>query len=915
MDTKAFLGRVLPSSGGYYYSNYGTTKLQQSAPLATLDDLYNRITERSKRRENVYFAVGVYGESRTTNAAADKKALYLDLDCGEGKGFTNKKEAVTELARFCKASGMPLPNIIVDSGHGIHCYWTLTTPIPIAQWHSMADRLKELCVEHNFAADGAITADAARILRVPGTYNYKDPSHPIPCRIVKADPQDFEPDVLVGALAIVANSVPEALRGQVDSEDLGANLYGERHYFAGDMIEQCSALRHTRDTGGKDQPGILWHKILHLLAYTEDGADFIHPMSNKHDQYDPKHTEARFDYSRQRKGQIGPTLCKTIEGFLPSKCATCPFRGNIKTPLVLGKPQDSFLPGGWKMTKEGVFKPTKFDEKGQACDWVRVIPYMFSDVELYSTAFGNGLQLSAHNGPRKHTTLVLGVDLAGDSRELAKNLMMDRIMLTDTELQEFRRIMIPWMRKMEMIKDAKPAPLTGLGWMTTGEKVGFATGHQIFMEDGTTSPISGVDRTLAKEYTPKGDPQAWRDAAGTVLGDNCPPIQAAVLTAFAAPLIKFTGVQGTIFSLHSRDSGTGKSSALKVAQAVWGDPIRGVNALNDTANSMAKKFGFLNNLPAYWDEVRMRDEVRNLVHLIYQMGQGKEKQRLTSSSKMQEMGTWSTITTLATNESVLDHVDAISSNTDAGRLRVFEVDVPTRPLTDTTAPFKLRDLGTNYGHIGDDYAAWLARNHDQVDHLVQKLQMKVVKDLSATNNERFWIALCAVLLAAALIVNKRGYMKVDMKVFETWLYGEFQRQRGQAVTVQVSLEQRAIDAVIDYADKFRDQIVVVDHATTRAQKDVGAVHVQPPIREFLALLAVQDKILRVKKASFRKWLYDQLGESPTELIAKLMELGSNEHKASVSAGIANTVNARVTVLDIDLKHPAFMPMLEDYDAE
>ena len=141
------------------------------------------------------------------------------------------------------------------------------------------------------------------------------------------------------------------------------------------------------------------------------------------------------------------------------------------------------------------------------------------------------------------------------------------------------------------------------------------------------------------------------------------------------------------------------------------------------------------------------------------------------------------------------------------------------------------------------------------------------------------------------------------------------RQRGQAVTVQVSLEQRAIDAVIDYADKFRDQIVVVDHATTRAQKDVGAVHVQPPIREFLALLAVQDKILRVKKASFRKWLYDQLGESPTELIAKLMELGSNEHKASVSAGIANTVNARVTVLDIDLKHPAFMPMLEDYDAE
>jgi hypothetical protein len=913
MDTKAFLGRVLPSSGGYYYSNYGTTKLQQSAPLATLDDLFNRITERSKRRENVYFAVGVYGESRTANAAADKKALYLDLDCGEGKGFADKKEAITELARFCKASGMPLPNIIVDSGHGIHSYWTLTNPIPISQWHPMADRLKQLCVEHEFAADQAITADAARILRVPGTYNYKDPSHPIPCRIIKADPQDFEVDAL-RPLSVESESVPEALRGQVTSDDLGANLYGERQYFAGDMIEQCAALRHTRDTGGKGQAGMLWHKLLHLLAFTEDGADYVHPISNKHDQYDPARTDARFEYSKQRKDQVGPTLCKTIENYLPSKCATCPFRGNIKTPLVLGKPQDSFLPGGWKMTKEGVFKPTKFDEKGQACDWVRVIPYMFSDVELYSTAFGNGLQLSAHNGPRKHTTMILGVTLAGDARELAKQLMMDRIMLTDTELQEFRRIMIPWMRKMEMIKDAKPAPVIGLGWLNTGEKIGFATGHQIFMEDGTTSPISGVDRTLCKDYSPKGDPQVWRDAAAAVMGDGCFPIQAAVLTSFAAPLIGFTGVQGSIFSLHSRDSGTGKSSALKVAQAVWGDPVRGINALNDTTNSMTMKYGFLRNLPAYWDEVRMRDEVRGLVGLIYSLTQGRGKSRLSADAKMREVGTWATINTLATNESVLDHVDHVSTNTDAGRLRVFEVDVPVRSMRDTTAPFKLRDLAHNYGHIGEDYAAWLAKNHAAVDQLMQKMLVKVTTDLNASNNERFWTALCTSLIVAAHIVNKRGYVAIDVPAFQDWLYREFQRQRGDAVGVQMPVEQRALDAVIAYADTFRDQIVVVDHATTRAQKNVGAVHVQPPIREFLALLAVQDKVLRVKKAAFRKWLYEKLEESPSELIAKLIELGSKEHKASVSAGIANTVNARVTVLDIDLKHSAFQPMLEDYDA-
>lgn len=913
MDTRAFLERVLPPAGGSYYSNYGTTKLHQSAPLATLDDLVARIAERSKRKENVYYAVGVYDNSRTSEAARDKKALYLDLDCGEGKGFESKAVAVKRLAEFCKASKFPFPNIVVDSGHGIHTYWTLTTPIPITQWSPMALALKELCAVHNFPVDVAITADSARILRVPGTYNYKDPSHPIPCRVIKADPEDFEAETLASCLHVMSNAVPQALVDSVGADDLGGNLYGERTYHAGDMIEQCAALRHTRDTGGKGQAGILWHKILHLLAFTEDGKDYVHPMSNQHEAYNAAHADARFAYSLQRKATVGPTLCKTIEGFLPSKCEGCPFRGHIKTPLVLGKAQDSFLPGGWKMNKEGVFKPIKFDDKGQAIEWVRALPYMLTDVELYSTAFGNGLQFAAHNGPRRHVALVLGVDLAGDSRELGKNLMMDRIMLTDTEIQEFKRIMIPWMRKMEMVRDAKPAPLTGLGWMTTGDKIGFANGHQIFMEDGTTSPVSGVDRTLAKEYSPKGERQPWHDAADAVTADSCPSIQAAILTAFAAPLINFTGVQGMMLSLHSRESGTGKSSALRVAQAVWGDPIRGVNALNDTANSMAKKFGFLNNLPAYWDEVRMRDEVRSFVRMVFQLGQGKEKSRLTANAKMQEMGTWSTITTIATNEPVLDHVDAIANNTNAGRLRVFEVTVPARKLKDASVPFKLRDLANNYGHVGEDYAAWLARNHAGVDSLVQRLQAKVIKDLHATNDERYWVALAAVLLAAAHIAAQRSYIKINVADFQAWLYQQFQAQRVEAGAQYVPLEQRAIDSVIDYADKVRDQFLVVDHATTRAQKNVGQIHIQPPIKEFLGLLALKDKVLRVKKASFRNWLYETQRESPSEVIEKLLELGAHEHKASVSAGIANTINARVTVLDIDLSHIAFAPVLEDYE--
>jgi hypothetical protein len=680
-------------------------------------------------------------------------------------------------------------------------------------------------------------------------------------------------------------------------------------------MEQCGALKHTKDIGGADQPGALWHKLIHLLAYTEDGADYIHAIGEKHDQYSPSATEGRFKYSQTIKGRVGPTLCTTIESFLPSKCQVCPFRGKIKSPLTLGLVRDSFLPHGWKMDAEGIHKPIKFDEKGNAEDWVRAIPYMFTDVELYSTAFGNGLQFMAHNGPRQHSALVLGVDMADHAMTLSKSLMMDRIMLTDNEIQEFKRVMIPWMRKMEMVREAKPAPLTGLGWMTTGEKVGFANGRVIFMEDGTTSPVSGVDRTLAKEYSPRGEAKPWHAAATAVLAGECHAIQAAIMSAFAAPLLTFTGVSGIMLSLHSRDSGTGKSTALRVAQAVWGDPIRGVNALNDTANSMAKKFGFLNNLPAYWDEVRLRDEVRNFVRMVFQLGQGKEKQRLTSNAKMQEMGTWSTITTIATNEPVLDHVDAIANNTNAGRLRVFEVDVPVRKLDDATVQLQLRALNSNFGHVGEDYAAWLAKNHQDVDKLVQRLQLKVVKDLSASNDERFWVALTASLLGAAHIANARGYVKFDIPRYQTWLYEQFHKQRGDAGMQYIPIEERVVSAVVDYADKMRDQFLVVEHATAKGRRDVGRILIQPPIREFLGLLATKDKILRVKKGAFRDWLYENQKESPTEVIEKLKQLGTKELKASVSAGIANTVNARVAVLDIDLTHSAFASILESYETE
>lgn len=913
VDTKAFLARVLPASGGdYFVGTVYPSGFKQGAPISTIDELVRQIEDRKRRKGNVFYATGVYDGERTQEKAVLKKALYVDLDCkGSHQGFATKKDAVLALKKFCADARFPFPNIVVDSGNGIHGYWVFDQPIPAAEWQTMADALAQLCECYEFKVDSSITNDSARILRVPGTFNYKNPAYPIECRILRYDVQDFDVASLRDALGVAVQAPASQLTNSVDYDDLGANLYRERVYNAGNVIQNCGVLKHSVDIGGKGQAGVFWHKVLHLLAFCEDGRDFIHPVSDQHDEYSPDRTERRFAYALKQKARgVGPTLCKTFSQFYPSKCAACPFNGKIKTPLVLGKAEESYLPPSYKMTNEGVWKAVSFNERGQAEDWNLVFPYNISSVGLITDGHNISLRFVLTAGPISKTIVIPVVLLAADTKEIQAEFMRSEIYPTDAQVKEFKQVMIPWVRKMSMVKQAMRASIAGLGWVKLNGLTGFATGTTIYMENGSEEQVSGLERQLCRDYAIEGEPSLWFSAAQDLIADGCQPVIAGVLSAFAAPLINFTGVSGVMFSLYSAQSGTGKSSALRVAQSVWGNPQRGVNALHDTALSVAKKMGFLNNLPAYWDELRMREEVQSLIKMIFQLGQGKERARLTSSAKMQDMGTWATMITVATNEPILDHIDHVITNTNAGRLRVFEVTVPQRQLTNVELPFKLKELDVNHGHLGHEYAKFLARNHTTVRQLVQDMQRKVVADLQASNDERFWIATVSTLLLAAMICNKQGWLTVDLPAFRRWLYAEFHRQRGTVAKTYLPLDQKAIQAMLQFSAEMRDGIAVVDHLTTRTSKSVGAIHIQPVRGEIIGVLALKDRRFRVKKSSFASWVYSKLKDSPSEIVAQLLAAGAVETRASVTAGIVNTLDARVYALEFDLTNPNFAPLLE-----
>jgi putative DNA primase/helicase len=151
-------------------------------------------------KEN-YFALARFRPHKTPKGypgrqgeyAESVNSFWLDLDCGEdkaaeGDGYLTQENALSELADFIRACGLPQPTYVVNSGGGVHVYWCLAQEIPAAAWKSVAARLKTLTEHHGLRADPSRTADIASVLRPPGTNNHKL-ANPRPVAIIfRGDP-------------------------------------------------------------------------------------------------------------------------------------------------------------------------------------------------------------------------------------------------------------------------------------------------------------------------------------------------------------------------------------------------------------------------------------------------------------------------------------------------------------------------------------------------------------------------------------------------------------------------------------------------------------------------------------------------------------------------------------------------------
>lgn len=176
-DMQVFLN-VLRSGAGYIGFKSPTGKFKQEH-FATEQEALD-IIKAHHGDANIWGSMASFnkGTSRFASNAVLLNSFWLDVDAHGTGPHETPEHALDAVKHFIASCSLPKPKYVNMTGHGVQVFWTLEEAIAKSDWQLVADDLQELAERAQLGAD-PITGDAARILRIPGTYNFRDPENPV----------------------------------------------------------------------------------------------------------------------------------------------------------------------------------------------------------------------------------------------------------------------------------------------------------------------------------------------------------------------------------------------------------------------------------------------------------------------------------------------------------------------------------------------------------------------------------------------------------------------------------------------------------------------------------------------------------------------------------------------------------------
>jgi P4 family phage/plasmid primase-like protien len=358
---RQYLNLIHPRDGRVFVGmSYGDKQWKQQ-PADSVDQalaiIYNY---EAQKPAGVFISQATFdsmAQKRGAQSAKEVSCVFLDFDVGSGAGKLATKAEALAAIRKLEIEFLPC-SAIVDSGGGYHAYWCLTTPIDAKAWLTIARRLKHALQVAGVRADPTVTADLARVLRVPGTVNRKT-STARPCDFLEhASDRQYSVEEINTALSKYealhrASDTPKSLLrasahatlsipGTPPAAWQGAPLLLIDQQLPPapspqDVELACPAIQALAFDGGQSEEA--WSLgIVNTAAFTSDPDAAAQAWSANYGGYQAEEVAEKL--ATKLAANKAPTSCERMAALGPecaSACNACGYQGKVTNPIHAGQ--------------------------------------------------------------------------------------------------------------------------------------------------------------------------------------------------------------------------------------------------------------------------------------------------------------------------------------------------------------------------------------------------------------------------------------------------------------------------------------------------------------------------------------------------------------------------------------------------
>lgn len=939
MQTQEFLNTVLSGEG--YYCIFGAKQDKKIQKFyLSLETASSVAEDMARNGYDTYFALATYetGESRKGDNAKQLKAFFLDIDCGPEKDYPDQQSGIAALRDFCKNAKLPKPTM-VNSGRGVHVYWPLTEAITAETWVPVAEQLKALCKLHGMEADPSVTADVARVLRVPNTFNFKgEPPLDVLVLGEMSKPVEFEAfQALMGEVPVTArNFVPKVM------DEVTNALAGSFSNSFKLIVQKTAAGRGCaqiqkviQEQATLSEP--MWRAGLSIAKFCVDAEKAIIKISSGHPDYDRRATQQKVEWIK------GPYTCDKFNEFNPDVCENCKHRGKIKSPIVLGREvleateEDNIVedvPENVEVPKQtyvipkypepffrgkagGIFKRMK-NREGDPIE----VPIYHNDFyvvrRLRDPDVGEAVVMRLHlpkDGVREFTVPLASI-LSKD--EFRKHMAAHGVAVI--KMEELMSYTASWVNKLQSTAQADEARRQ-FGW--TDELLSsFVVGSKEIRSDRVDhNPPANSTVGMFPMFQSKGTVAGWTEIMDFYNREGMELHQYIIGLSFGSPFMQFVPQCASLFHVYSQDPGLGKTTAMMAGASIWGNPELILLREVDTHASKMNRAEVYKNIFLPIDEMTNVNP-KEASDFLYQLTGGMQRNRQSQSANKERVRgeTWHTNACSTGNTSLLARVRMYKAIPKAEATRVLEYEAQkfhfdTKAETDVLS----RNLYAHYGHACVPFMQYVLANMDECRTLFLQTQERIDIAAGLSQPHRFWSVQAASAITGLLVAKKIGLIKFKVSDIVTWLIKIIEKAKLEIENMSGTLEDtltsylaenynnilriKSTDDARTGADAL-EHLIIPDaspriHLVARYEYDIKKMYLLPkPLREwcskqqinyqtFVESLKTGQTRAVVKKIRMGKGTHMNLPPSDT-LVIDCSEFMSDEVEQTLAAAHVST---------------------------